>query len=129
MLYLLSGLAAGWVCFVATLFVERTLRIDDSLDVFPVHGVGGMLGTILAGVFAATTLGPFSGYGLSDAVSGIGGQLGVQFIGLIAVLVYTAVVTWLLLKIIGAVVGLRIGPEEEDIGLDISEHEERGYDL
>ncbi len=123
------GLAAGWVCFVATLFVERTLRIDDSLDVFPVHGVGGMLGTILAGVFAATTLGPFSGYGLSDAVSGIGGQLGVQFIGLIAVLVYTAVVTWLLLKIIGAVVGLRIGPEEEDIGLDISEHEERGYDL
>ena len=123
------GLAAGWVCFVATLFVERTLRIDDSLDVFPVHGVGGMLGTILAGVFAATTLGPFSGYGLSDAVSGIGGQLGVQFIGLIVVTAYTAVVTWVLLKVIGAVVGLRIGAEQEDIGLDISEHEERGYDL
>ncbi|WP_348761979.1 ammonium transporter [uncultured Salinisphaera sp.] len=123
------GLAAGWVCFVATLFVERTLRIDDSLDVFPVHGVGGMLGTILAGVFAATTLGPFSGYGLSDAVSGIGGQLGVQFIGLIVVTAYTAVVTWVLLKIIGAVVGLRIGAEQEDIGLDITEHEERGYDL
>ena len=123
------GLAAGWVCFVATLFVERGLRIDDSLDVFPVHGVGGMLGTILAGVFAATTLGPFSGYGLSDAVSGIGGQLGVQFIGLIAVTAYTAAVTWVLLKIIGAVVGLRIGAEQEDIGLDITEHEERGYDL
>ncbi|RJS91879.1 ammonium transporter [Salinisphaera sp. Q1T1-3] len=123
------GLAAGVVCFAATLFVERVLRIDDSLDVFPVHGVGGMLGTLAAGVFAATSLGPFSGYGLSDAVSGMAGQIGVQLLGLVVVLVYTAVVSWVLFKILDATLGLRIGAENEDIGLDITEHEERGYDL
>lgn len=126
---IIIGLAGGLVCFGATLFVERVLRIDDSLDVFPVHGVGGMLGTLLAGIFAATGLGPFSGHGLAPGVSSIGEQFGVQLLGVVTVLIYTAVLTWVLLRLIDAVLGLRIGAEEEDIGLDITEHEERGYDL
>ncbi|KEZ77436.1 ammonium transporter [Salinisphaera hydrothermalis] len=126
---ILIGLAGGIVCFAATMFVERVLHIDDSLDVFPVHGVGGMLGTLAAGIFAATGLGPLSGYGLAPGMSGIGAQFGVQLLGVVTVLVYTAVLTWGLLKLVDKLVGLRIGPDDEDIGLDITEHEERGYDL
>jgi len=126
---IVMGLAAGWVCFVATLFLERKLRIDDSLDVFPMHGVGGILGTLLAGMFASTAIGPFSGQGFAEGSSSMGTQLGVQAIGVVSILVYTAVVTWLIFKSVARVVGLRIPREIEDIGLDISEHEERGYDL
>jgi len=123
------GIAAGVVCFAATLFVERTLRIDDSLDVFPVHGVGGILGTLAAGIFASSSLGPFSGHGYADGIQGMGHQLGVQLIGVVAVFVYTGVATWIILKVLNPVMGLRINADSEQIGLDISEHEERGYDL
>lgn len=126
---IIIGLAAGWGCFVATLFVERRLRIDDSLDVFPVHGMGGIIGTFAAGIFASTALGPFSGWGFADGIHNMATQVGIQVLGIVSILVYTAVLTWLILKAVSWVVGLRIAPEAEDVGLDISEHEERGYDL
>ena len=90
------------------------LKIDDSLDVFPVHGVGGILGTILAGVFSATSLGVFSGYGFADGIESMGGQLKVQIIGVIATIVFTAVVTWVILKVVDAHVGLRVSDEAGD---------------
>ena len=126
---LVIGLLAGSVCFTATQYIKRVLKIDDSLDVFPVHGVGGILGTMLAGVFSATTLGVFSGYGFAEGISSMAGQLKVQFIGVITTVVFTAVVTWIILKVIDAMIGLRVTEEEEIEGLDIVLHEERGYDL
>ncbi len=126
---LLIGLLAGGVCFTATQTVKRVFKIDDSLDVFPVHGVGGMLGTLLAGVFAATGLGVFSGYGFAEGISSMAGQLGVQAVGVLATVVYTGVVTWGVLKLVDALTGLRVDEEAEVQGLDINLHEERGYDL
>ena len=123
------GLTAGVVCYFATGYLKNKLRVDDSLDVFPVHGVGGILGTLLAGIFCSTQLGIFSGNGFSDGISGIGGQLMVQATGVVATLVYTAVVTFLLLKLVGALVGLRVDGDEETQGLDLVLHDERGYDL
>ena len=126
---LVIGALAGIVCFNGTLFIKRVLRIDDSLDVFPVHGIGGMLGTLLAGVFASTGLGVFSGYGFADGISGMGGQVYVQLVGIGATVAFTAVVTYLILKLVGALIGLRVAEDQETQGLDISLHEERGYDL
>jgi len=126
---LVIGLLAGIVCFSATQYIKRVLKIDDSLDVFPVHGVGGILGTLLAGVFSATTLGVFSGYGFAEGITTMAEQVQVQFIGVISVIVFTAVVTWVILKVIEALIGLRVTEEEEIEGLDIVCHEERGYDL
>jgi len=125
---LVIGLLAGGVCFSATQYIKRVLKIDDSLDVFPVHGIGGILGTLLAGVFSATSLGVFSGYGFADGIESMGGQLYVQFIGVVSAIVFTAVVTWVLLKVVDALLGLRVSHEEEIQGLDITMHEERGYD-
>ena len=126
---LIIGLLAGAVCFGATQYIKRVLKIDDSLDVFPVHGVGGILGTILAGVFSATSLGVFSGYGFADGIDTMSGQLKVQIIGVLATIAFTAVVTWVILKVVDVMVGLRVADEEEIEGLDIVCHEERGYDL
>ena len=123
------GILAGVVCFAATLWVERSLRIDDSLDVFPVHGVGGIIGTLLAGIFASTDLGPFSGQGFAEGIDGIASQIGIQALGVAAVFIYTGVLTWVILKVLEATMGLRVGVEDEQVGLDILEHEERGYDL
>ena len=122
---LVIGIAAGVVCFAATNFLKRTLRIDDSLDVFPVHGVGGMLGIVLTGVFASNLLGVFSGQHDID----IGNQVGVQAIGALATLAYTAVLTWGILKVVDMVTGIRVTEDEETEGLDLTQHEERGYDL
>ena len=126
---LVIGILAGIVCFSATQFVKRVLKIDDSLDVFPVHGVGGILGTLLAGIFSATSLGVFSGYGFAEGIETMGGQFSVQAIGVLATLVFTAVVTWIIIKGGEAKVGLRVGEDQEIEGLDIVLHEERGYDL
>jgi len=125
----LIGLTAGVVCYFATGYLKNKLRVDDSLDVFPVHGVGGILGTLLAGIFCSTQLGIFSGNGFSDGISSIGGQLMVQATGVVSTLVYTAVVTFILLKLVGALVGLRVDGDEETQGLDLVLHDERGYDL
>ncbi len=123
---LVIGILAGLICFFATMYVKRTLKIDDSLDVFPVHGVGGILGTMLVGVFASSQLGVFSGQGLE---AGIGGQLTIQLIGVASVLVYTAIVTFVILKLVGLIVPLRVSAEDEMEGLDLAMHNERGYDL
>jgi Ammonia permease len=127
---LIIGLLAGGICFSATMYLKRVLKIDDSLDVFPVHGVGGMLGTLMAGVFSATSLGVFSGYGFADGIDSMGGQLWVQFVGVVSTIVFTAVLTWVILKVVALVTnGLRVDADQEQEGLDIVLHEERGYDL
>ena len=120
------GLLARFVCFNATNFIKRKLEIDDSLDVFLVHGVGGMLGTLMAGIFASTELGVFSGQGFAADINSIGEQLSVQFIGVLATVVFTAVVTWILLKLMDALVRLWLDENSEVEGLDISSHEKRG---
>ena len=122
---LIIGIAAGVVCFAMTNFLKRTLKIDDSLDVFPVHGVGGIVGLILTGVFASNMLGVFSG----QHDIGIGSQVGIQAVGALATLAYTAVLTWVILKIVDMVTGIRVSEDEETEGLDLTQHEERGYDL
>jgi ammonium transporter, Amt family len=125
----LIGLSGGVVCYYATLYIKLKLMIDDSLDVFPVHGVGGVLGTLLAGVFCAPALGLFSGNGFSDGISSIGGQVSVQALGVMATLVYTALASYLVLKLVDAVLGLRMDSDDETQGLDLVLHDERGYDL
>lgn len=122
---LVIGLSAGVVCYFATQFIKRTLKIDDSLDVFPVHGVGGIIGTLFAGVFAAESLG---GVGYADGVT-MGQQLGVQAIGVLATMIWCAVATYVLLKFVSLFVALRVAEESEVQGLDLSEHDERGYQL
>ncbi|WP_456407164.1 ammonium transporter [Thiolapillus sp.] len=127
---LIIGLLAGGICFSATMYLKRVLKIDDSLDVFPVHGVGGILGTLLAGIFSATSLGVFSGFGFADGINSMGGQVWVQFIGVAATLVFTVVVTWGILKVVTLLTGdLRVDADQEQEGLDIALHEERGYDI
>ena len=123
------GLSAGVVCYFATNFMRNALKIDDSLDVFPVHGVGGMLGTLLVGVFCSEQLGLFSGNGFSEGISSIGGQLKVQAIGVAATFAYTGVMTFIILKLVDAMVGLRVDDEAENQGLDLVLHDERGYNL
>jgi len=127
---LVIGLMAGIVCFYATVYVKRVLKIDDSLDVFPVHGVGGMLGTLSVGIFASKELGVFSGYGFAESsgITSMSGQLQVQLIGTLSTIAYTAIATWIILKVVGMMVGLRVDVDEEQQGLDITQHEERGYD-
>ena len=125
---LVIGIVAGIVCFNAVLLIKQKWKIDDSLDVFPVHGVGGIIGTLMAAVFASDQLGVFSGQGLAQGMTIIF-QLEVQAIGVIATGVYTAVATYIILKIIDITMGIRVSAEEEQQGLDIVSHEERGYDL
>ena len=119
------GAIAGLVCFFATNHMKRVLGIDDSLDVFPVHGVGGILGTTLTGVFAAAALG---GVGYPQGQS-MAGQVGVQLAGVAATLVWSGVFTWILLKATDALVGMRVAHEEETEGLDTVLHNEQGYNL
>ena len=123
------GLSAGVVCYFATNFIKQKLKIDDSLDVFPVHGVGGALGTILAGVFCSTQLGIFSGNGFSDGVTSMGSQISIQLTGVVATVIYTAVMSFILFKAVDFAIGLRIDEEDETQGLDLVLHNERGYDL
>ena len=123
------GLSAGVICYFATITLKNRLNIDDSLDVFPVHGVGGMLGLFMAGIFCSPALGIFSGNGFSDGVSTIGGQLGIQLTGIAVTFVYTAIVSWILLRVVDAIVTVRVDQEDETAGLDIVLHDERGYDL
>jgi len=122
-------LSAGVVCYFATNYLKQVLKVDDALDVFPVHGVGGVLGTLLAGIFCSTQLGVFSGNGFSDGIDSIAGQFTVQATGVISVLLYTMVATFIILKVVDALIGLRVDDEHEIQGLDLVLHDERGYDL
>ena len=123
---LLIGLTAGVVCFWATQVVKRVFEIDDSLDVFPVHGIGGFLGVFMT-AFLANRLG---GQGfLSESITTSGAQFVEQLIGACAIAVWCGLVSFALFKIIDAVVGLRVSEEEETEGLDLTQHDERGYNL
>jgi len=122
---LVIGIAAGVLCFLAATKLKRALGYDDALDVFGVHAIGGIVGAMLTGVFADASLG---GAGLAEGVT-IGQQLGTQFIGVAATLIYTAVVSFVLLKVIDMFIGLRVTEEQEVEGLDIVLHDERGYTL
>ena len=122
---IMIGLSAGIICFSATNFMKRTLRIDDSLDVFPVHGVGGIIGTLFVAVLVASQYG---GGGLADGMT-IASQLKVQLTAVLAVLVWTAIASLIILKFIDLICGLRVNDEIERNGLDISEHEEKGYNI
>jgi len=119
------GGAAGIVCFFATSYMKRALNIDDSLDVFPVHGIGGILGTLLTGVFVSAT---FGGIGYPDKVT-MAEQVGVQLLGIGAIGLWSAVLTWVLLKLTDSITGLRVSAEDETEGLDTVLHNEKGYNL
>jgi len=123
------GLAAGFICFKAASTLKRKLGYDDSLDVFGVHAVGGIVGALLTGVFSATTLGVFSGQGLADGVNSIGGQVFNQSVAIIVTIIYCGTLSFIILKVIDAVIGLRVSEEEEIEGLDLASHDERGYIL
>jgi Amt family ammonium transporter len=119
------GFASGLVCYFMVVKLKHKLGYDDSLDAFGVHGVGGFVGAILTGVFVDAK---FGGAGLAEGVS-MGSQVGKQFLGAGATIVYCAVVSFVLLKIIDAVIGLRVTDEEEEVGLDLVLHDEQAYNL
>jgi ammonium transporter, Amt family len=122
---LIIGAAAGLACFSATSYMKRALNVDDSLDVFPVHGVGGLLGTLLTGIFVSAT---FGGIGYPEKVT-MGEQFMTQLIGVVATAVWSGVLTWIILKIVDAIVGMRVASDEETEGLDTALHGEKGYTL
>ena len=125
---LLIGLLAGSVCYYATQAVKGIFGIDDSLDVFPVHGVGGMLGIIMLSFVG--TEGGFLGSGASGiAEGGPMVQLVIQLKGILVIGLWTAFASWVILKLVGLVTDLRVSEESENEGLDVTEHEERSYDL
>ncbi len=118
------GFASGTGCFYASTILKRALGYDDSLDVFGIHAIGGIIGALLTGVFCAKSLG---GAGFGGDITSIGGQLAVQFIGVGATVVYTGVVSFIILKVLDGIMGLRVSEDEEAEGLDLALHDERGY--
>jgi Amt family ammonium transporter len=120
---LVIGLAAGVVCFFASTKLKRALGYDDSLDVFGVHAVGGIVGALLTGVFADAA---FGGKGLAEGVT-VAAQLWVQFKGVIVTVLWTGLVSFVMLKLIDLAIGLRVDEEQETEGLDLVLHNERGY--
>ena len=125
---LLIGLLAGIVCFYATQLIKSVLKIDDSLDVFPVHGVGGMLGIIMLSIVGNPD--GFLGSGASGiSESGALNQLMIQLLGIAIIFIWTAVFTWIILKLISYITGLRVNDETESQGLDLMSHGERGYNM
>lgn len=124
---LIIGMSAGFVCYFATQFIKRTMNIDDSLDVFPVHGVGGMLGTFLVGIFAYV----LGGNGVlkpgETVLHAITHQLGVQLTGIVVHIVWAAVLTYVIIKVVDILIGVRVSGEEETEGLDYTLHGEVGY--
>ncbi len=119
---LIIGLAGGAACFWAVTYVKNALGYDDSLDVFGVHGIGGVVGLILTGVFAVKAIG-----GTAGALEGNLDQIGKQAIAIAAVASYDAIATFLILKLVDLVIGLRPSHEEEREGLDVTQHGERAY--
>jgi len=118
------GIVAAVVCYYAMLFFKSKLGFDDSLDVFAVHGVGGIMGMLFVGVFASLAVNPAGADGL---IAGSGLQLLKQLVGIVSVGAYAFAVTWLLGKLVSVTIGLRVGQSEETVGLDLSQHGERAY--
>ncbi|MFQ5993511.1 MAG: ammonium transporter [Acidiferrobacterales bacterium] len=121
---LVIGAAAGVGAFLASTKVKRALGYDDALDVFGVHAIGGIIGALLTGVFCAHALG---GAGFGDGINSIGAQVGVQFLGVLATVVYTGIASFIILKVLDAIIGLRVSEEQESEGLDLALHDEKGY--
>jgi len=119
------GLCGGTVCYIATQLIKNTWKIDDSLDVFPVHGVGGALGTILAAVFVSAAYG---GVGYAEGMN-LSSQLGVQVVGIVTTGAYAAIASYVLLKLVGLLTPLRADEETEQQGLDVAQHGETGYNM
>ena len=117
------GLAGGVVCYLAVDLIRFKLKIDDSLDVFAVHGVGGIIGSLLVAFLATPT---FAGLGLAEGVTS-GQQFMVQFAGVAITAVWTAVASYIILKLVGMVTPLRVDNQTEIEGLDLAQHGERGY--
>ncbi len=122
---LIIGLLGGVACYFGVT-VKNKLGFDDTLDTFGIHGIGGMLGALLTGVFATTIVNPAGAQGL---YRGNSKQLLVQAVGVAATVVYAIIVSWILLKIVDAIMGLRVTSEEEEQGLDWTQHGESGYNL
>ena len=121
---IILGISSGIICYIAVGFIKNKLNLDDSLDVFAVHGVGGIIGTMLAGVLAAEQ---FGGLGLETSV---GEQTYIQFVGVISVALYTLIATIIITSVVRAIFGLRIdGVEEDGDGVDVNTHGESGYNL
>jgi Amt family ammonium transporter len=122
---LVIGIASGALCYLAVVKIKRALGYDDSLDAFGVHGVGGIVGAILTGVFISADLG---GAGLDEGVS-MGRQVWLQFVGAGVTILYCAVASFIILKVLDVVIGLRVTEEQEQEGLDLVLHDEQGYNL
>lgn len=120
------GLVSGVVCFWGATSLKQSLGYDDSLDAFGVHGIGGIVGCLLTGIFAAPELG---GTGFGEGIDTIGQQVWAQFLSLVVTVVFSGVLSFIILKIVDAIVGLRVEEDEELEGLDLALHGERGYDL
>ena len=118
------GLASGAGCFITSTTLKRAMGYDDSLDVFGIHAVGGIIGAILTGVFCAEFLG---GAGFGGDITSISAQIKVQAVGVGATIVYTGFVSFIILKVLDGIMGLRVTDDEESEGLDLSQHGERGY--
>ena len=118
------GLASGAGCFITSTTLKRAMGYDDSLDVFGIHAVGGIIGAILTGVFCAEFLG---GAGFGGDITSISAQIKVQAVGVGATIVYTGIVSFIILKVLDGIMGLRVTDDEESEGLDLSQHGERGY--
>ena len=119
------GIAAGVICFLGATTIKKTFGYDDSLDAFGVHGIGGIVGALLTGVFASDALG---GVGYVEGVT-MGAQVFAQLKSVIVTLVYSGVVSLILFKLIDLTIGLRVSEEVESQGLDLAEHGEEGYIL
>lgn len=120
------GFSSGLGCFYASTVIKRALGYDDSLDVFGIHAVGGIIGAILTGIFCAESLG---GAGFGGDNTSIAAQVAVQFVGVGSTVIYTGIVSFIILKVLDGAMGLRVEDDEESEGLDLSQHGERGYVL
>jgi Amt family ammonium transporter len=120
------GAISGFVCYLGATKIKKIFGYDDSLDAFGVHGIGGIVGALLTGVFAATTLG---GAGFGDGINSIAEQVSVQALGIGATILYTGVVTFIILMLLKMTIGLRVSEDVEQEGLDTAEHDERAYIL
>ena len=123
---LVFGSLAGLICYEATQYIKKVLLIDDSLDVFPVHGVGGIIGIIMVSFVGVQ--GGFLGSSAGEEWLPME-QLMIQLKGIAVIGIWTAIASWIILKVIGSFTSLRVSEEEEYEGLDVVEHEERSYDL
>lgn len=115
------GLLCGVFCYLSVTVLKKRLGYDDSLDVFGLHGIGGMIGAVLTGVFCVPSLG-----GLVEGVT-LGGQVVAQIKGVLFTTAYCFVVSWVILKGVKLLVGLRADEHVEEMGLDLAEHNERAY--